>query len=171
MSEPVDRVLTLLRRLDAAREPNERAELAEKSMVAVFALGMAVLSQEVSEDEVRALAAAGEPLLIRVTGALEIVAGSIEDRFMLTWDQDGWEDLSRLRSALEFLLELFPGQADWVRSHVRPNAYDDLIRRRSHDFGYLRPSEIPPGIPTSHWWWWAPLEPNEEPDSGASRPR
>jgi len=171
MSEPVDRVLSLLQRLDAAREPNERAQLAEALMAAVFALGVAVHSGKVSWDEVRALAAAGEPLLIRVTGALELVAGSIEDRFLLSWEPGGWEDLSRLRSALEFLLELFPGEADWVRTHVRPNAYDDLIQLHSHDFGYLRPFEIPPGIPTSHWWWWAPLEPDEDRASGPSRPR
>ena len=172
MSELSDRVLLLLRRLDAAREPEERLLLAEALMAAVYALGVAVERREVAPEEVRALAKAAEPLLPRVTGALEIVAGSIEDRFMLSFEPGDWEDLCRLRSALEFLLQLFPEDAGSVRADVRPGAYDDLIRRRSHDFGYLRPSEIPPGIPTSHWWWWAPLDPGEEDASGSSsKPR
>ena len=170
MNESTDRVLSLLRQLDAARKPGERPQLAEAFMVATYTLGMAVERGEVAREEVHALAAAAEPLLPRVTGALEIVAGSLEDRFMLTFEPGDWEDLSRLRSAFVFLLDLFPGKADWVQTHVRPDAYDDLIRRRSHDFGYLRPSEIPPGTPKSHWWWWAPLEPDEEDTSGSSKP-
>jgi hypothetical protein len=159
MSQATDRVLSLLRQLDAARQPEERGQLAEALMAAVFALGLAFHRGEVNRDDLRALAAAGEPLLIRVTAAIAIVAGSIEDQFMLSWEPGGWEDLSRTRSALEFLLELFPGEADWVREQVKPDAYDGLIRRRSHDFGYLRPSEIPEGVPAAHWWWWAPEEP------------
>lgn len=139
-------------------------------MATAYALGMAVERGEVTREEVQALAVAAEPLLPRVTGALEVVAGSLEDRFMLSFEPGDWEDLSRLRSALEFLLDLFPGEAEWVRTHVRPDAYDELIRRRSHDFGYLQPSEIPTGTPRSHWWWWAPLEPGEEDTSGTSRP-
>jgi hypothetical protein len=161
VSEICDRVLSLLRRLDAAGESKERAQLAEAFLVAVYALGMAVERGEVSSDEVRVLAAAAYPLLPRVNGALEVVTGDIEDRFMLSFEPGDWEDLSRLRSALQFLLDLFPDEAGWIQTHVRPDAYDDLIRRRSHDYGYLRPSEIPPGTPTSHWWWWAPEDPGD----------
>jgi hypothetical protein len=170
VSELPDRVLMLLRRLDEAREPEERLQLAESLVTVVYALGLAVERKEVAPDEVRTLAAAVEPLLFRVTGALEIVANSIEDRFMLSFEPGSWEELCRVRSGLEFLLALFPEEAEWVRTHVRPDAYDDLIRRRSHDFGYLPPSEIPQGIPASHWWWWAPLEPGEEDGSGSSTP-
>ena len=160
MSEAADRVLSLLRRLDAAREPDERTRLAEELLAAVYAFGLALQRGEESPETARALAAAGEPLLVSVTGPIEISAGSIEDMFMLSWDAgDSWEDVARKRSALEFLLELFPGEADWVRRQVEPDRYDDLIRRRSHDFGYLRPDEIPAGLPPSHWWWWAPNEP------------
>ncbi len=156
MSGAAEHVLSLLRRLDAARDAGERERLAEALMAAVYGFGLALHR---GEESARELAAAAEPLVQRATGPLGLFAGSIEERFVLAWEPNGWEEIAWRRSALAFLLELFPDEADWLRDQIGPDAYDDVIRRRSHDFGHLRPSEIPPGMPRSHWWWWAPDEP------------
>jgi hypothetical protein len=161
VSASPDSVLSLLQRLDAVLEPKARQQLAEALVDNVYSLGIAIERGAVAREELLGLAAAAEPVLPRVSVDLQGVVDDIELRFMLSFEPGDWESLLQLRSGLEFLLEVFPARAEWVMTHVRPDAHDELIRRRSHDFGYLRPSEIPPGIPLSHWWWWAPIEPGE----------
>ena len=143
-------------------EPKARQQLAENLIVNVYALGLAAERGAVPREDISALSRAADALLPRVAADLEGLADDIELRFMRSCEPGDWLDLLQLRSGLEFLFEVFPGRAEWVRSHVHPGAHDDQIRRRSHDYGYLQTTEIPPGMPQSHWWWWAPLEPGED---------
>jgi hypothetical protein len=162
----VDEIRDLLRRLDGASDPTERERLVSALMHAVYRLGRDNEWRTAAREASAVLA----PAVRRISGGLGHFAGSIETSFVLGVDE--WEDIAWRRSALEFLLALLPvDDAEWLRGQVEPDAYDNLIRRYSHDFGYLRSSKIPPGIPTSHWWWWAPLEPGEELTSGPSKPR
>jgi hypothetical protein len=36
---------------------------------------------------------------------------------------------------------------------------DDFIKEKGEYEGYIPPSQIPIGIPSSHWWWWYPETP------------
>lgn len=154
MSEAVEEIRDLLRRLDGTVDPAERERLVSALMYAVYCLGR---DEPSSAHEVFPILV---PALRRIAGGLGHFAGSIETSFVLGVDE--WTDIAWRRSALEFLFRLLPAEdGDWLRREIEPNAYDDLIRRYSHDLGYLRATEIPPGIPKSHWWWWAPREPDE----------
>jgi hypothetical protein len=158
VTNAVNEVRSLLGRLDDATEPGERDRLAEALMRALYRLGIALHRGDEPPESAQEVAAAFEPVLRHVAGALAFVTGSIEDVFIVGLDD--WADVAWRRSAIEFLLEILdPDDAAWLRAQLEPDAYDGMIRRYSEDLGYYPPSKIPAGVPTSHWWWWAPTEP------------
>ena len=75
---------------------------------------------------------------------------------------EDWARVCRRRSVVEVVRDLYADPADDEAPFVGvadPEPVDDLIRQLAERWGYLRDSEVPPGIPASHWWWWAPAPP------------
>jgi hypothetical protein len=70
-------------------------------------------------------------------------------------DPGAWIAISRRRSALQFLHDLYAGTplADELPSL---DELDERLRERCGGEGFLEPHEIPEGTPDSHWWWWCP---------------
>ncbi|MGS2807387.1 hypothetical protein [Nocardia sp. MW-W600-9] len=71
---------------------------------------------------------------------------------------EGWRDVSVRRSAIQFLLDNYPGMRESLgEDDVELVAeIDDVLRDHADEAAPLPKSAIPVGIPESHWWWWAP---------------
>lgn len=96
--------------------------------------------------------------------ALLFHPSNIVRRFQETWYTDEWVQLCKVRSGLQYLIELYRDTQliDFLRS-LEVDYVDDFIRSQGHE-GYLDDDKIPRSIPRSHWWWWYP----DPPRPGAS---
>ncbi|MFI9509692.1 hypothetical protein [Nocardia sp. NPDC052566] len=71
---------------------------------------------------------------------------------------DGWYDPCLRRSAIQILLDEFPGAADAFDQEDRESIeeMDEWLRDRAPDILSLPERIIPTGLPASHWWWRLP---------------
>ncbi len=75
--------------------------------------------------------------------------------------RDGLADCCARRSVLQFLIDAgSPAAASIEREDIE--AHDHELRRIISYRGPLPASEVPPGIPRSHWWWYP--QPDRAPD-------
>lgn len=82
-----------------------------------------------------------------------------QGQFIGAWESD-WRAACVVRSGLEFLRRLYADSA-FGREFARlgPEEFEDIdafLRRRAVHDGGVREEDIPPGVPSSHWWWRAP---------------
>ncbi len=82
--------------------------------------------------------------------------------------RDGLADCCARRSVLQFLIDAgSPAAASIEREDIE--AHDHELRRIISYGGPLPASEVPPGIPRSHWWWYPP--PDRDSDHEAEEAR
>ncbi|WP_224242394.1 hypothetical protein [Hyalangium gracile] len=74
-------------------------------------------------------------------------------------EAQGWAAVCWRRSALAFFIELLGQGLELDLLLEDLSGLDEAIRAAADREGYLREEEIPPGIPVSHEWWWAPRSP------------
>ena len=138
--------------------PPEREDVAHAYLCLLFGLGRAsVLAGESSPDVVACLEATA-PRLERIgIGFQDFLFDSRDGLLEEFHFADQWARALERRSAVQFLLDLYRGLAPpGLLEEVDTEEVDWLLRRRGRTEGYLRPDEIPDGIPTSHWWWRLP---------------
>jgi hypothetical protein len=71
---------------------------------------------------------------------------------------DGWRKPSLRRSAIQFVLENYPGVRDGLEDDDIDliDEIDCVLCDHADEVAPLPKSHIPDGIPESHWWWWEP---------------
>jgi hypothetical protein len=74
-------------------------------------------------------------------------------------NENYWYELSMRRSAIQFVIDDYPGPP--VADQLDPETLADLdteLRRLGQDDeqGPIAPAYIPQGLPDSHWWWHYP---------------
>lgn len=91
-------------------------------------------------------------------------ARGLEDLNAQPWEEqvagqafaiDHWARACTERSALEFVLEFFPGLIESVRPLIAETlAQSDAHFKAKVERGVLgHPEQIASGVPLSHWWW------------------
>jgi hypothetical protein len=88
-------------------------------------------------------------------GGIDVFAYETRSRLDELLDPGDWAAISRRRSALQFLRDLYAGTPleDDLPSLAE---LDQRLRERCGGEGFLESDEIPEGMPESHWWWWCP---------------
>ena len=74
-----------------------------------------------------------------------------------TFYSNEWDGICWQRSAVEAIKEMY--QNTCLEEHfddLDTEEVDDFIKEKGKHEGYIPESEIPIGIPSSHWWWWYP---------------
>ncbi|WP_194829407.1 hypothetical protein [Nocardia sp. XZ_19_231] len=71
---------------------------------------------------------------------------------------DGWRNSSIRRSAIQFLLEDYPGVHDFLEEDGADliDEIDTVLRDHADEVAPIPKHVIPEEIPESHWWWWEP---------------
>lgn len=84
----------------------------------------------------------------------------IYDSFDCVWSSpnDGWDDACMRRSAIQLLLDEFPGGGALFSTEDREllDEIDEAFYERVRFVHPLPDDDIPPGLPESHWWWRLP---------------
>lgn len=108
--------------------------------------------------DVRSFVNASAEPLERTTADVAEFNYSIRDMLLDTWEFREWPELAWRRSALQFLVELYAGTPveRWLREQVEPENNDDMIRQKADEQNFVKPTDVPTGIPPSHWWWRRP---------------
>lgn len=98
------------------------------------------------------------PALVRNAGGLAMFADDLQSRvYEPGVVGDEWAGISRRRSALEFLSELYAGtELAELREKWEPELLAEQLQERCKSDGFIDPDDIPDGVPRSHWWWWCP---------------
>lgn len=68
---------------------------------------------------------------------------------------DEWELACVCRSEFAFLAAL-AGSDAMREASLDLNSVDAKLAERAYVEGHLDPALVPCGIPSEHWWWWAP---------------
>jgi hypothetical protein len=77
-----------------------------------------------------------------------------------TWYDDEWTWVCERRSGVQFFLDLYSrSEISAAIELIEVRGLDQALRHRGEFEGHLEESEIPPGIPYTHWWWWLPKQP------------
>ncbi|WP_434419579.1 hypothetical protein [Nannocystis pusilla] len=71
-------------------------------------------------------------------------------------EAEGWPGPCRGRSTLAFFVELADAALELESLTVELAEVDERLRELADREGYLRDEEIDAGVPSAHWWWWAP---------------
>lgn len=72
------------------------------------------------------------------------------------WGEE-WLRVCRDWSSAQFMRDLYGEKLDRPFHYFsEDDDYLDDLRAQGEKHGPVRPEEIPPGIPASHWWWWYP---------------
>ncbi|MFR9750526.1 hypothetical protein ACL02S_05770 [Nocardia sp. 004] len=81
------------------------------------------------------------------------------DYVFAAWE-DGWEKPCYCRSAIQLLIDDYPGAAKLVHEddEIRGmlEEVDDALRERGVEEDPLQEEDIPASLPDSHWWWRLP---------------
>jgi hypothetical protein len=139
-------------------EPDESAGVANAYLRLLFGLGRASeLAGELAPDIVACLKATA-PQLERVGSGFQRFLRRSRDALLQEFlFADQWPSALERRSAVQFLIDLYRGLAPpGLLEQVDTEEVDWLLRHRGATEGFLRPDEIPDGIPASHWWWHLP---------------
>ncbi|HEV7681139.1 MAG TPA: hypothetical protein VGO68_03380 [Pyrinomonadaceae bacterium] len=130
-------------------------EEADLFMINLFRLGVELHSNPslgASEEYERFLEVSSEGLA-RVLPHLNYFIDRFRSKLYggSIWD---WKAIAEKRSGLAFLFELYRDTpfAEFL-PFVEMNNVDTAVRTQAAFEGYVRPEEIPAGLPVSHWWW------------------
>lgn len=106
----------------------------------------------------RGFRAATAPALAANAGGLAMFSTDLHYRvYEVEVVGDEWVGISRRRSALAFLSELYAGtELEGLREKWETELLEDAMRERCKTDGFIDPADIPEGVPRSHWWWWCP---------------
>ena len=135
---------------------------ADEELATTFLLGLARVALALERDPglreqagVDAFLAATAGELRRASGGFDLFAYETRSRLDELLDPGAWIAISRRRSALQFLHDLYAGtplEGELPSLHE----LDERMRERCGGEGFLEPFEIPEGTPDAHWWWWCP---------------
>jgi len=89
-------------------------------------------------------------------GGLDLFAYETRSRLDELLDPGAWAAISWRRSALKFLQDLYAGTPLEAELPGLAEQLDERLHERCAVEGFLKPEEIPEGMPKSHWWWWCP---------------
>lgn len=152
----LDDVRLELHQLDARPETARVSPLVENLLHSVYRLGTA-LEQDAALRDPDALAALVRELQPTIGRNLVFVESYPQDvivQFERVWEGGERAQVSRLRSALAFFVDLIHGtpiEAELAGLGAEIEDLDDHIRRWGEREGGLDVTD--PGIPHSHWWW------------------
>jgi hypothetical protein len=155
-------------------QSNERRrDLIEDFMTGIYKLGL-LLHQEPSlrsSVEVTKFIQEGQSLLLGVVGAISSYVSTTEHKFYGPWVYDEWTWVSKRRSAIEFLRDLFCDTSfEEFLPYFDTEDIDKMFPSKEEKDGYLPVEAIPEGIPPSHWWWWYPDAPPSFETAERSKP-
>lgn len=152
----VDELRGDLRRL-SMRSPEDRVlRLVENLLIAIYHLGTA-LEQDPAlrgRPELAAIIEELQPVVRRNCVFLDSYPSDLVLDLTCVWDGGELERASRMRSAVQFFIELIRGTPAADDLTGLPESLDELdehLRRWDDREGGAPPAE--PGIPRSHWWW------------------
>jgi hypothetical protein len=155
----LDEVRADLRALSEHSPPEARLRpLIENFFLAIYHLGTALEQDPALREQANlpAFFQELEPGLRDNMVFLESYPQDVIAKYQTTWEGGEWEQLCRLRSAIQFLVDLTHGTpiADEISAiHVEIEDLDDHLRRWGDKEGGLNADAVDPGIPASHWWW------------------
>lgn len=162
LSSLLERMEGTLRTMQAVEPVASRADRTNRVMADFYELGLLLVRcPEFGHSvELRTFLRNSAPLLPAIIFDIERFIHSMEDKLHSSWDISPWRAISRNRSSLQFLRDLYE-DTNFREFLVNfdLSKLDDLMRQRGHDGGYLSDDEIPSRIPAAHWWWWYPNEP------------
>lgn len=125
----------------------------DEELAELFLLGLARLALAADDADLRAFVEATADDLRGAGGGFDLFVYETRSRLDELLDPGDWATISRRRSALRFLQDLYAG------TPLEPPdvaALDQRLRERCGGEGFLEPDEIPDGMPEAHWWWWCP---------------
>lgn len=150
----------LARRLDDATDHDDKVIAAERFVDAQLALGQALARDPdlrwdgAMIDHLYATA----PLIEHDLAFIARHADDTHRILGLPFEHDEWRRVVERRSAFEFLRELYAdSSAGAGLGAIDLGPLDERLKFVGEREGML--TEIPDGIPTTHWWWWAPGSP------------
>lgn len=158
----LERMEATLRAMQAVEPVKSRVDRTNRFMAYLYELGVLLhrYPQLDHSVELQTFLQNTAPLLRAIIFDVERFIESMEDEMYSSWEISPWKGISRDRSSLEFLRELYKDTPfGEFLCNFDSSKLDDLLRQRGHDGGYLSDAEIPTGIPAAHWWWWYPNEP------------
>lgn len=156
LAQILDDVRRQLHALDA-RPPDARVSpLVESFLLAVYRLGTALELDPVlrDPDAIAALVRDLEPGLRRNLVFIESYPQDVIAHFQGVWEGGERAQVSRLRSALAFFVDLIHGAPIAAELSGLASELDDLddhIRRWGDREGGLEVTD--PGVPRAHSWW------------------
>jgi hypothetical protein len=132
--------------------------MVENFMLAIYHLGTALEQDPALRDhaEIAVFFHEIEPGIRDNVMLPESYPQNVIAQYQTTWEGGEWEQLCRLRSAIQFLVDLTRGTPITdvpSRIHVEIEDVDDHLRRWGEREGGLHADAADPGIPASHWWW------------------
>lgn len=145
-----------LRLLNARSAEHRVRVLVENFMLAIYHLGTAIEQDPSLRDtpELAAFVQELQPALRRSIVDLVSYPQAVISQFQRVWEGGEWEQLSRLRSAIQFFVELMrdtPISEELSELDTELDDLDEHVRKWGKREGGLDTTD--PGIPRSHWWW------------------
>lgn len=64
-----------------------------------------------------------------------------------------WQQALEQRTGLQFLVDWYAGLLGELLGELRLDELDSQLRDRAQKSGFARETDVPPGVPRSHWWW------------------
>lgn len=152
----LDDVRLELHKLDARPEAARVSPLVENLLLAVYRLGTA-LEQDAAMRDPDALAVLVrelEPTIRRNLVFVESYPQDVVAQFQRVWEGGERAQVSRLRSALAFFVDLIHGtpiEGELTGLGAEIDDLDEHIRGWGQREGGLDVTD--PGVPHAHWWW------------------
>lgn len=150
---------------------DHRQNLIKDFMSGLYKLGLKLYQDTSlrSSTEMKHFTQEAQNLLLMAVPSILSYIGDTEDIFYSPWEYDEWTRVSKRRSAIEFLREIFSNTSfGEFLSIFNTDNIDKMFSSKEEQGGYLPVDVVPDGIPSSHWWWWYPDVPPSS-EKGSSR--
>jgi hypothetical protein len=165
MSDAIDPQATLdqlehaLNRATPGMAEGEQERLAAAALDALFDIGLALSTGRLQRSDIQpVLDRTREKLSLLDRGIFGVVVDGPSPLLNDIVFPDAWREVCTIRSSLQFAIDLYSDGR--VPEHLREDLeqFDHLLEQVGKRDAPLPPKEVPPGVPRSHWWWWAPYE-------------
>ena len=162
----LDRGLQYLHMMEAGHSPDgqevDRASMLERYLDTTSALALQADDDPAARAELAEYMNESAPVLMEFRHRLDDYIRRTTAIMDIGFQADEWIDVSKRRSAIEFLTELSKGTPfEFGASSLDTLELDSRMMEVGDHEGYLSADRIPAGTPPSHWWWWYPNPPPE----------